>query len=37
VAVPAQEDLIDRSFSSLSEEEQAQLARLLRKLEHSLL
>jgi DNA-binding MarR family transcriptional regulator len=35
--VPSQEDLIDRSFSSLTGEEQAQLARLLRKLEHSLL
>lgn len=37
VAVPSQEDLIDRCFSALSDEEQAQLARLLRKLEHSLL
>lgn len=35
--VPSQEDLINRSFSSLTREEQAQLARLLRKLEHSLL
>jgi DNA-binding MarR family transcriptional regulator len=34
--VPSQEDLIDRSFSELTIDEQEQLARLLRKLEHSL-
>jgi DNA-binding MarR family transcriptional regulator len=34
--VPVQEDLIDRSFSELTIDEQEQLARLLRKLEHSL-
>ena len=33
--VPAQEDLIDRSFDSLSREEQEHLAKLLRKLEHA--
>jgi DNA-binding MarR family transcriptional regulator len=33
--VPAQEDLIDRCFASLSCEEQEQLAKILRKLEHT--
>jgi DNA-binding MarR family transcriptional regulator len=35
-AVPSQEDLIDRLFNSLSNDEQVQLAKLLRKLEHAL-
>jgi DNA-binding MarR family transcriptional regulator len=34
--VPSQEYLIDRIFSELTIDEQEQLARLLRKLEHSL-
>jgi DNA-binding MarR family transcriptional regulator len=34
--VPAQENLIDTLFEPLSREEQAELAKLLRKLEHTL-
>ena len=35
-AVPAQEAAIDKSFSSLTREEQSHLVALLRKLDHSL-
>jgi DNA-binding MarR family transcriptional regulator len=35
-AVPAQEDFIDQRFRGLTRDEQEQLAKLLRKLEHSL-
>jgi DNA-binding MarR family transcriptional regulator len=34
--VPAQEHLIDRLFESLSHDEQEQLAKILRKLEHAI-
>jgi DNA-binding MarR family transcriptional regulator len=35
-AVPAQENLIDQLFGALSDQEQEQLAKLLRKLEHTI-
>jgi DNA-binding MarR family transcriptional regulator len=36
VAVPSQENLIDQLFASLTHDEQEQLAKILRKLEHAI-